>query len=144
MKSRNLLWIVGGIVVIAAIIALVINASHQAKTYEVNTPERSVQDFLTAVTKHNNQQAADLIAANSQCTVDDIDRAYFNDELSATLISSDVNGSTASVKVSVSMSSGELLGNGSQETHVYRLSKENGLWKIEGIPWPLYDCGVKK
>ena len=52
----------------------------------------------------------------------------------------EVDGDSARVEVDVVMSSGDLFG-GSEysETHTFRLGKVGQEWKVQGVPWPMYD-----
>jgi hypothetical protein len=51
-----------------------------------------------------------------------------------------VEGSTATVTVEVTVPSGGPLDTGSSETHLFRLARSDGDWRLTGTPWPLYFC----
>lgn len=41
----------------------------------------------------------------------------------------------------VDISSGGPFNDYYTEKHSFRLVKESGSWRIQGIPWPMYSCG---
>jgi hypothetical protein len=53
---------------------------------------------------------------------------------------SSIEGDKAFISVDVDLSSGGPFDDYYSETHNFRLERENGVWKILGIPWPMYSC----
>lgn len=119
-----------------------ISSGNSLKTLNKGTPEATVQSYLQAVTDGRNDEAASYFATSSKCTADDIDRAYIDENLQVLLEKTSFgSGNTAIVYISVQRSDGPLMTDLYQENQSFRLIKESGIWKMAGIPWPLYDCG---
>lgn len=144
-KSINFyLGIVISTVLIIALIAAVAT-NNSTKTLSIGSPERVVQEFLQAINGGRNDLAVKLLARDSSCSIQDIDRAWRWPSSQVTLLESKKTGDTAVVRISLRRDSNEILDPSSDEEFIYRLVKESNQWKISGIPWPLYDCGgVKK
>jgi hypothetical protein len=124
-SNRILALIVIAALVLSAVAALVSSLREEVK-YSASSPEGVVQMYLIAIIEGKNDQAASYFVSDSTCDASDIDRAYVSETLRVNLISTSVDGNSAYVKI---------------DAHTYRLSKESGRWLIEGIPWPLWDCG---
>lgn len=127
------------------LIALIfaITSSNSVKTLKAGTPEATVQEYLIAVTEGRNEDAANLFSSTSKCTVDDIDRAYIDQKAQISLDKTVLtNKDAAIVYVSIERNDGPLMSDPFTETQNFRLAKENQSWKILGIPWPLYECGM--
>jgi len=130
-------------ILIVALIAtsILISTNQQDRQYSTTTPEGVVQTYLKAVIEGKHDQAASFFVAESECDAADIDRAYVSDSLRVNLVSSEIEGDSAYVKIDANMNSGALLDDGYTESHTYRLKRESGSWRLEGIPWPVWDCG---
>jgi hypothetical protein len=72
----------------------------------------------------------------------DIDRAYISDSLRVNLVSSEISGNSAYVKIDANEGSDGLFDSGYTQSHTYRLIQESNQWRLQGIPWPLWDCGT--
>jgi hypothetical protein len=116
-------------------------SSQDVKKLSPSSPEAVVQSFLEAVFDDRNDEAAALLVKESKCEVEDLDRSYVPESKRVNLTSSKITSGTARVKVSVEVSNGDPFNSYFKESHTYRLRLDGGSWKIEGIPWPLYDCG---
>lgn len=129
------------IVSVVAVI-LAISSSNTVKIMEKGTPEAAVQQYLQSVNEGRNEEAASYFSKTNKCTVDDIDRAYIDNNAQVTLDKSVIiSTNSAIVYVSIQRNNGPLLADSYTEPQTFRLNLENSLWKIAGIPWPLYDCG---
>lgn len=144
-KSTNLyLGLVVSIVLIIALIAA-IATDNSSKTLSAGSPERVVQEYLQAINDGRNDLAAKLLARDSSCTIQDIDRAWRSPSSQIALLESRKTGDTAVVRISLQRDANALMDPSSDEEFIYRLVKESNEWRISGIPWPLYDCsGIKK
>lgn len=137
-------------VLIAAVLAIAVIAAifsgNSARTLNPGSPEKIVQEYLQSLTDERNDLAAMRLSKNSNCDVEDIDRAYTWPSAQITLLKSEVTGNSAIVQVSIQRKTDTFMDSGILgEDPTYRLIKENGQWRITGIPWPLYDCGeIKK
>lgn len=128
------------IVALAAIVVLVFAVGRDVTTYEEGTPERIVQQFLTAAFDGDTDRAASLIDPTSQCDANDLDRAYIQRDARIGLIEAIVEGDRARVLVDVEVPSGGPLGGVYSEEHTLRLVRSADSWLLTGVPWPLYDC----
>jgi hypothetical protein len=144
-KSANFYLgiVIAAVLVIALIVALASNNS--TKTLNAGSPERIVQEFLQSLNDGRNDVAVKLLASDSSCSIQDIDRAYHSPSTEISLLESQITGNTAVVRVSVQRDPAAMMDTSSDEELTYRLVKNVNQWRISGIPWPLYDCGgVKK
>lgn len=140
-SNRILALIVIAALVLSTVSALV-SALREDVKLSANTPEGVVQLYLTAIISGKNDQAASYFASDSTCDAADIDRAYVSDTLRVNLVSTSIDGSSAYVKIDANTGASGPFDDGYTESHTYRLTQESGKWLIEGIPWPLWDCGT--
>ncbi len=132
--------LIAAVSIIAVLLA--ITSSNSVKTMENGSPEAAVQQYLQRVNEGRNEEAARYFSKISKCTVDDIDRAYIDNNAQVTLDKSVITSTdSAIVYVSIQRNNGPLLADTYTEQQTFRLNRENGLWKLAGIPWPLYYCG---
>lgn len=139
-SNRILAVIVIAALVLSAVSALVSSLREDVK-FSANTPEGVVQLYLTAIIAGKNDQAASYFSSDSTCNASDIDRAYVSDTLRVNLVSTSIDGNSAYVKIDANTGASGPFDDGYTESHTYRLTQESGKWLIEGIPWPLWDCG---
>ena len=131
------------ILVIALIVTAISNSS--TKTLSIGSPEKVVQEYLVLLNDGRNDLAFKLLASDSNCSIQDIDRAYHSPSAEVSLLESQITGNTAVVRVSVQRDPTAMMDTSSGEEVTYRLAREAGQWRISGIPWPLYDGGgIKK
>lgn len=140
-SNQVLLWIVG-LSLILLIVSALVTSNREPKSFASNTPEGVVQLYLAAVIEGKHDKAASFFVSNSECDASDIDRAFISDTLRVNLVSSEISGDSAYVKIDANTNSGGIFEDGYVESHTYRLTKEMTGWRIQGIPWPLWDCGV--
>ncbi len=140
-SNRILAVIVIAALVLSAVSALVSSLREDVK-FSANTPEGVVQLYLTAIIAGKNDQAASYFSSDSTCNASDIDRAYVSDTLRVNLVSTSIDGNSAYVKIDANTGASGPFDDGYTESHTYRLTQESGKWLIEGIPWPLWDCGT--
>lgn len=142
MKNPTRLIIsIFGVIVIAAL--LFVASRSENATFEVGSPEATVQSYLKAMVDRDNDLALSYFETNTKCDSSDLDRQYINPDLTVDLVESSINGERAQVKLRIRYSNDDLFG-GWNEDHTIALVKSDGAWKIAGTPWPLYECdGVK-
>ncbi len=140
-SNQVLIWI-AGLSVVLLVLAAFITSNRAPNQLDASTPEGIVQSYLTAIIEGRHDEAARYFTKESECDASDIDRAYISDTLRVNLVSSEIKGSSAYVKIDADTSSGGLFEDGYIESHTYRLNQEGSNWRIAGIPWPLWDCGV--
>lgn len=141
-SPNRVLAIVVGLIIIIGIVVAVLSSTRSVVTLDPGTPQGTVQAYLKAVLEGNNENAAKFFAQDSQCKVQDLDRAYVNKTARVDLVKTETTADTAQVWVRVDMSSGGPFDSSMMEDHTFRLVRTNGIWFLTGIPWPLYDCGV--
>jgi hypothetical protein len=140
-RANVVLAVVVGVIALVAVVAGVLAATRHVATYGAGTPQGVVQRYLTAVVDGDTAAAARLLAADSLCNVDDLDRAYVPDGVQVVLRDSKVDGNTARVRVDVEMSTeGPLNTFEYTEEHTFRLTRAGQDWRISGEPWPMYGC----
>lgn len=132
---------ISGIFAIGTIFA--ISSTNSTEKLEIGKPETSIQEYLQALNDGRNEVAASYFSSTSRCKVEDIDRAYIDSNLQVILDKVVIeDDQSAIVYISVERNDSPLRADPYVEKRNYRMVKESGKWKISGIPWPLYDCGV--
>jgi hypothetical protein len=138
--NRVLLLVLAAIAVIS-LVAGGLAASRHGPVYDSATPEGVVQAYLSAVIDGDHDGAARFLAAESPCSVADLDRAYLPQGVRVALRETQVTADTARVAVSVATPSGDPFGSENFEKHTFRLIRSGGTWLVLGEPWPMSDCG---
>ena len=142
-QNRILVFVLAALVLATAIVVVVVNNTTE-KTYDVNSPEGTVQNYLEAVYAGDNAKASGYISSTSFCTVEDLDQMGVQTKPRILFDTSSITGNTAQVKINVEIDNGGPMGNLVNESHTLRLVRFGTGWQLTGIPWPLYDCGVIK
>ena len=140
-QPNRVLAIVAGLVVLVAVVAAVVAANRQPVTYDRGTPQGVVQSYLGAVVAGDHAEAAGYLAPGGPCDVVDLDRSSVPDGIRVVLRDTKVDGDRAQVMVDVVTTSGDLFG-GSEysEPQTFRLGRTGQEWRVQGVPWPMYDC----
>lgn len=146
-KSPNqILVTVFALLVGAVVLVTLFTSGNASKNLDPATPAGTVQSYLSAVLKGNYEKAAQFISSESLCDVQDLDRVYTVDTARVDLIKTEIDGEHAQVWVKVDYPSGApfdpMFDGVRVEEHTFRLVQVEGHWLLNGIPWPLYDCGV--
>ncbi|HET8988037.1 MAG TPA: hypothetical protein VFN43_05955 [Humibacillus sp.] len=147
MKDRpsRILAVVVGAVVVLALLVVWLSTSRSRPEFAAGSPERTVQSYLVAVTRHDAVEAARHLDPASGCEVSDIEQSGFPEGVRVTLVGSTVTGPEARVTVLITSDVAPIGGAGTSETHLFRLTRPGQEWLISGTPWPLYVCeGVQK
>jgi hypothetical protein len=128
--------------VVLAAVVLVLSANRFTADYDPGTPEGTVQAYLQAVTTGDYAEAATFLDPSGDCDVDDLDRAGVPDSARVYLVRTEVEGDAATVTVEITLPSGggPFDTAGVSETHLFRLVRSGGDWRLTGTPWPLYTC----
>jgi hypothetical protein len=141
-KSNRVLLIIAIFTGLLLVSSLFLISSKDIKKLDPATPEGVVQLYLNEVINGQYEEAINYLSATSNCKATDLDRAYLADSLRINLVSSEINEESALVKIEVETQSGGPFNDSYTESHNYRLAIENTNWKILGIPWPMWECGL--
>ena len=139
-KANKVLGIVIAAIATVALI-VVFSLKEPVAQLDKDTPEGTVQQYLTSVTDRDFNEAMTFLSSKTKCTVEDFDRAYIQDSLRIGLSDTTSTENSATVKVKVEYPNGDPFGGTYGDTQTFRLTKDGSEWKITGIPWPTYECG---
>lgn len=115
-----------------------------AETYPDGTPERTVQDYLRAISDRDATTANSFLAADlaERCAPyhRDLITNRSGTALRATLDRATVRGETADVRVRITETngSGPFGSDESYQNVVFNLARTDGQWRITEPAWPLY------
>jgi hypothetical protein len=144
-RPNRVLAIAVAVIALVAVLAGVVSSTRSATRYDRGTPEGVVQAYLEAVIDGDDREAAGLLAQDSECTVDDLDRTGVPDALRAVLRDTEVDGDTARVEVDLDLApAGPLDSFELTEEHTFRLVRADGKWLIQGTPWPMFECSEER
>jgi hypothetical protein len=141
-SPNHILAIIIVVILIVVTFVAIFSTRRSAVTLNPATPQGTVQAYLLAALEGNNAKAAQYLAPESGCNVQDLDRAYVMHTARVALVKTEIQGTGAQVWVSVDIPSGGPFETFNTEDHTFRLVNANGRWLLTGIPWPLYNCGV--
>ena len=134
-------------IIIAAITILAIVLATQSRntvnSFEQGSPQQVIQSYLQSINDGRNDLAAKYFSKSSKCTVEDIDRAYVDKNIEVSLVKTEITQDIAVVHISIQRGSSIFNDSMNNEEQTLRLNRENGLWRLAGIPWPLYNCGER-
>ena len=139
---NQILAVLISVISIISILIILISYNRNAVVFEANSPEGVTQAYLKSVFDGDYDLAASFLEANSKCDASDLDRTFVNKTVRISLSSVDITDESARVKIRLEYSSGSPFDSSYSEEQTIRLVKEDNLWKITGIPWPMYDCGL--
>lgn len=137
--ERVLMVVVAGIVLVA-VVAAVLAAVRSGPSYGRGTPERTVQRYLTAILEGDSSTAAGLLAEDSPCAEEELQQTYRPEDVRIVLAGTTEGGDTARVQVEIVHSDSGLFLEEYDEEHVFELTRSGQDWRIEGAPWPVYEC----
>ncbi len=142
-KSNRILIGIAVFTAILLVVSLFFISSREIKKLDSTTPEGVVQLYLNDVINGKYENAINYLSNRTTCKATDLDRAYLADSLRINLVDSQITGNDALVKIEVEIQTGGPFNDSYTEPHNYRLALENTSWKILGIPWPMWECGVQ-
>jgi hypothetical protein len=132
-----------GVIAAAAVVAAVVAVQRDPVALDPDSPEATVQAYLTAVATGQHGVAVEQLAEDSDCGLADLTNAYRPEAIEVVLKETTVFGSDATVVVEMT----EMYGGGPFETSGYSreevllLVQEDGAWRLTGSPWPMYCPG---
>jgi hypothetical protein len=141
-SPNRLLLIIFSAVLLFTVAVVLATSQREPTAWKISTPQGVVQAYLKAMTSGDTDKAARFLSSESQCRVSDLDRAYVPSDMRIYLTSSTIADGAATVTVKVDSSSDGPFIDSMSEIHTLRLTRIFGNWRLVGIPWPLYDCGV--
>lgn len=140
MTANRGLAIIVGALLVAVLIVANLASSRTAAPRDPNSPEGVVQAYLSAVLDRRGDDAVALLDPASGCTAADLDAAYYPQSVRADLVSSETEGTSATVRVRIEHTSSDPFGGSWTEDQMFRLTRSEGAWRIEGPIWPGYAC----
>ena len=143
-ETNSVLTIVVAVTLLLAAVAAFLSSTRETQEYSATSPERAVQKYLQAIIDGRYESASNYLSQRSPCDATDIDRSWMPESVRVNLKNSSIEGANAFITVNVDLSSGGPFDDYYTESHNFRLSMENGEWKILGIPWPMYSCDEVK
>lgn len=141
--ANRMLGITVAAIAVIAIAVAILSAAKSPAELDPSSPEGVVQQYLTAVFDHRNDDAADFLDPAGNCAADDLDRFGVAPNARVDLVKAESTTDSARVTIAIEYSSGDPFGGGWSEEKTLRLVKSDGAWKLTGIPWPMYDCGAE-
>lgn len=141
-SANRMLGITVAAIAAIAVIVGVVTAMQSPSALDPASPEGVVQQYLSAVFEHRNDDAAKFLDASGQCDADDLDRSGFNQDAQVDLLDVVTTGTTSRVNVHLQYGGGDPFSDGWGEDKTMRLVKSGADWKITGIPWPMWDCNL--
>ena len=127
-----------------AAVAAFLTSSQETTKYAPSTPEGVIQLYLRDVIDGKNEDAIRYLSRSSLCDATDLDRSWMPENVRVNLQDSRIEGGRAFVEIAADISSGGPFDDYYTEKHTYRLTREDGAWRILGIPWPMYSCDEVK
>ena len=127
-----------------AAVAAFLTSSQETTEYAPSTPEGVIQLYLRDVIDGKNEDATRYLSRNSLCDATDLDRSWMPENVRVNLQDSRIEGDRAFVDIAADISSGGPFDDYYTEKHTFRLTREDGTWRILGIPWPMYSCDEVK
>lgn len=145
-RSGLLLWVLGGLVVVALAVGLLFGASRGPETFRRDSPEAVVQGYIQAVADGRHRQAIGYLSAEAaeRCSASALRDAWVPPSLTATLDEVRTDAGGAEVRVHLRSVSGPFpFGDGGLDSvETFTLVREGGGWRIDDDPWPLF-CAAR-
>lgn len=130
-----------GAVIALALLVVWLSVTRSGTELAAGSPERTVQAYLAALSRHDGVEAARYLDPSSGCVAADLEQNALPEGLRVTLVDSTVtNPASARVTVLVTADDTPMGGSGMSETHLFQLTRSGQQWLISGTPWPLYAC----
>lgn len=144
--SNRWLAIVGAFIALAVIAGIVVTSfARGERVYAEGTPERSVQDYLRAVSDRDANRATSYLAPElaTRCgqTPRDGITNRSSSSLRATLDRTTYRGdrqAEVQVRLTETYNESPFSGGNSAYTQVFVLTQADGAWRFSKSPWPLY------
>jgi hypothetical protein len=125
-----------GVVIVVALVAIGLN--RQPVPLDPTTPEGTVQAYIEAVVAQDFETAAAFWDLDQGCIPDSTDPGVDTTSASASLVSVETSGDTATVQVTINESSEDALQGVSEYNEFFQLNHGPDGWKIQQPSWPYY------
>ncbi len=142
-RSRALLWVLGGLVLVTLVIGAVVGAVRDPATLDPQSPEGVVQSYLEAVFDHDYTNAVGYLTAETaeRCRPSAFRDAWVPDDLIADLDEVRVRDGQADVRVQLRSTADPLpFESMDPSVETFTLVDDDGPWRITDEPWPLHSC----
>jgi hypothetical protein len=142
-RSTSLLWVLAGLMVAALVAGLVIAALRPPDPLDVRRPEGVVQAYLQAVLDHDHAAAAGYLSEDTaeRCPASAFRTAWVPEGMTADLDDVQVTGDRAEVRVVLHPTAAlPPFDAVDSTTELFRLARQDGAWRLTGVPWPLVSC----
>ena len=145
--SNRWLAIVGALIALAVVAGIVVTSfARGERLYPEGSPERTVQDYLHAVSNRDALNAASYLAPDLAQRCDKVPRESITNRgsasIRATLDRATVRGDRLAeihVRITESYSADSPFASGdSTTTQVFLLTQIDGQWRFSEAPWPMY------
>lgn len=142
-RSPNVvLAVVVTLITIISISVVTVSSNRPTAQFDAATPQAVTQSYLVAVFDKDFDQAMQYFETKSECDASNLDKTYFDKNARINLIAADITDDKARVRVIIEYPNGNLFNNYYTEETVFRLLNQDNVWKLTGIPWPLYECSL--
>lgn len=133
-----------GAIVALAVVAGVVAATRDPVSLDPGSPEAVAQAYLAAIVRGDLAAAADQLAEESPCGLEDLAGAYLPPSVQITLDDATVQGDGAVVGVEITEAydEGPFGSSGYSHTERLLLTREGADWRVTGSPWPMYGCPI--
>jgi hypothetical protein len=133
---------IAGVVAIVAAAALgtALWSPSRHETTTAGSPEAAVQSYLTAVVSRDTAGAAAHLSSMSPCEEEDLEAFAPEPDSYVELGAVRRDGDQATVTIAVTAGSASLPPFAWTEDLALTLHLEGGEWRLQGSPWPMWDC----
>ena len=143
-SPNRVLAIVVAVLLVLTVAIVILTTGRNVKTYDLALPEGVAQAYLQAVFAGDFDVAAGYFEPDSDCDASDLDRAFIQENVRISLAGVSGDAERSAVRIAADIPNGGPFGGVYEERHTLRLVFVDDVWKLTGIPWPLYDCALPK
>jgi hypothetical protein len=143
-RPNRVLLVVVGVLALTTIAVVALTVGRDVTSYDLDSPEGVAQTYLQATFDGDFDEAAGYFEPESDCDASDLDRAFIQSDIRISLAGVDSDAERATVRITADIPDGGPFGGYYEERHTLRLVRIDDMWKLTGIPWPLYDCTSSK
>jgi hypothetical protein len=144
VEPRILLWILGGLALLALVVAVALGFLREPATLGTDSPEGVVQAYVQHLLDADVPAARELLSDEvaDACSAALFRTSWIPEGLTVTLDEVEVTGEEALVDVRMRTAEGPppFGAGGYTQVEVFELERQDGDWRISAEPWPVYDC----